>query len=217
MASDVAQEPFMVDGMLVTAASELPPEAGDVANYTPAREPVTLYGRFGRGRPILVDDQGEELDEKAGASWREDLRRQVFNVGHPKKSVLDIRCGGRDRHRLLWLVPSTWGLVPISHTADEPDDADVGPLLTWTPFGGNAVIRKPEPVPEPEPAPRFTSHFHGEDVETGRPLTLGEWPADRPLPPASCPCYAEVPFTADDVRRRLARRNETYRGSSPTV
>ncbi len=113
------------------------------------------------------------------------------------------------------LVPSPWGLVPISRTSDEPDDVDHEGELTWLPIGGEPVTRQTTP----RRARRFTNHFHGEDLEPGRPLTLGEWPEDRPLPPASCPCYAEVVLTVADVRAWLAsaRRSVTYRRSGRSL
>ncbi len=213
MVGDDQPEPLIVDGMPVTASAELPPEAYDLTDYKPIREPVTKYRRFGRGRQQAVDGEAQHAVDQRAPSWAEDLRRQLMKPGHPKKSVLDVRCDGRDRHRLLWLVESPWGLVPITHTADEPEDADPEPALTWSPLGGNPILRKST---RPKSG-RFTSHFHGLDLEPGRPLTLGEWPVDQPFPLASCPCYAEAEFTLDDVRKRLASRNETYRRSGPTV
>ncbi len=114
--------------------------------------------------------------------------------------VLQVRCDGRDRHPLLWLVKSPWGLVPITRTSDEPEDDDDGGALTWIPTGGEPVTRQAAPPR----AHRFTSHFHGEDLKPGRPQTLGEWPEERPLPPASCPCYAEVVLTLAEVSPGLS-------------
>ena len=104
--------------------------------------------------------------------------------------------------------------MPITHTADESADVDDGPVLSWLRPTGGEPVRRLTTSPEPQ---RFTSRFHGVDVEPGRPMTLAEWPEELPLPPAACPCYAEVVFTVGDVRQRLARGNKTYRRSGPTV
>ena len=213
MAGEHSTEPWTVDGMPVTEASVIPAGAFDLTDYKPVRQPVTQYRRFGRGRPPS-SAAGNRESGVADVPWAEALRRELKNKGRPASAVLDVRCDGRDRHRLLWLVKSPWGLVPITHTADESDDVDDGPVLSWLrPTGGEPVRRL---TTSPEPG-RFTSRFHGVDLEPGRPLTLSEWPRGQPLPPASCPCYGEVVFLAEEARERLASGNKTYRRSGPTV
>ncbi len=212
-----AGEALTVHEMPVTEAAELPPAAYDLSDYKPVHEPVSLYRRFGRGAaaPPVAGDEVRPTPDEEDFTFAEGLRRQLANHGHPPDVVLQVRCAGRDRHPLLWLVKSPWGLVPITRTSDEPEDDDDGIALTSLPTGGEPVTREAGPPR----ARRFTSHFHGEDLNPGRPRTLREWPEDRPLPPASCPCHAEVVLTLTEVKRWLssARRSVTYRRSAPTI
>ncbi len=198
----------MVDGMVVTAAAELPADVYDPSDYRPIHEPITVYRRFGRKKPAPA----AEADAQQDVSWAETVRRQLATDRHPAGIVRDYRC--ERRHRLLWLVRSPWGLVPITHTSEEWQD-DQPALVTPSPIGGQPIRR----LSEPRKSFRFTSHFHGEDLEPGRPCTLLEWPEDRPLPPASCPCYGEVVLSASDARKMLssARRSVTYRRSGLSV
>ncbi len=212
-----AGEALTVDGSSATEAAELPPAAYDLTDYKPVHEPVALYRRFGHGVPAppVAGDEVRPTPVEKNFTFYEGLRRQLANQGRPANVVLQVRCDGRDRHPLLWLVKSAWGLVPITRTSDEPEGDDDAGALTWLPTGGEPVTRQANP----RPLHRFASHFHGEDLEPGRPQTLGEWPEDRALPPASCPCYAEVVLTLTEVRKWLssARRSVTYRRSVPTI
>ncbi len=125
-----------------------------------------------------------------------------------------MRC--ERRHPLLWLVPSRWGLVPVTRTSDEPlADAQAEVEVTELPVLGGRVVRK---TAGPQPG-RFTQRFHTEYFEPGRPRTLQEWQDDRPLPIASCPCYAEVVLSVLDVKTWLSSglRSVTYRRSVARV
>jgi hypothetical protein len=66
---------------------------------------------------------------------------------------------------------------------------------------------------------RFVHHFHGEDIEPGRPRTLRDWEAARPLPAASCACYGDVTFRLGQVRGWLnaGKRNVTYAPTRPIM
>ena len=204
-------EPLRVDGMLVTPAPVIPDDAFDLTDYKPTHEPSIGFRRYGRGRetasehPVMASGEASELP------WAERLRRQLAK-GHPADIERELRC--ERAHRLLWLVRSQWGLVPVTHTSDEWEE-DGSTALTPLPIGGEPVRRLSEPVPPR----RLLDRFHGEDIEPGRPRTLREWPEGQPLPTASCPCHAEVVLTAAEARklRDTPRRTVLYRRSGPTL
>ncbi len=144
--------------------------------------------------------------------FSEVLRRELANDRRPARVVLQVRC--ERRHPLLWLVPSRWGLVPVTRTSDEPAENPQAEV-TELPVLGGRVVRK---TAGSQPG-RFTQRFHTENSEPGRPRTLQEWQDDRPLPAASCPCYAEVVLSVLDVKTWLSSglRSVTYRRSVARV
>lgn len=100
MARDEAGEPCMVDGMSLTAASELSPDVHDPTDYQPLHEPVTVYRRFGR-----KDPQAETLPVEAEAAgprtkepFAETLRRQLATVDDAARAA-DAECRSYARVR----------------------------------------------------------------------------------------------------------------------
>ncbi len=130
--------------MPATKAAELPPEAYRLTDFNPIHEPVTLYRRYGGGdaAPSVAGADGRPATAGEDLTFSETLRRQLANRGRPADVVLQVRCDRPDRHPLLWLVPSRWGLVPITRTSDEPEEADDGGPLTSLPIGGEPVTRR---------------------------------------------------------------------------
>jgi hypothetical protein len=156
-----------------------------------------------KGQPAELAPEARGPSDGA-VPFLEALRRQLSNKRRPAEFVLQVRC--EKAHPLLWVVPSPWGLVPVTRTSEEPEDSDVD--QGWSVPG---VVQK---TAGPEPG-RFTHDFHVELLEPDRPRTLQDWPDDRPLPPASCPCHAEVVLAVPQLREWLssARRTVTYRRS----
>jgi hypothetical protein len=113
-------EPLTVDGMPVTEAAELPPEAFDLTDYTPLRAPVTLYRAFrrvsGDGSPMPAEQAAPSSLAAQAESWTEELRRALANAGRPPAVEKRLVC--RKGHSLLWLLRSPWGHVPVARTAD---------------------------------------------------------------------------------------------------
>jgi len=199
----------VVDGMEMTAASVIPDDAFDLTSYKPTHEPVTLYSRHRRIGPAQGEHETDS-DERDRHIWAETLRRQLSTKRRPgsgARPALEVRC--EQRHPLLRLVMSPWGLVPLTCSSEEWQREELletphpGPLNAGTAVQRRARVEKKH---------RFVNRVHGEHSKAGRPRTLSEWPEDRPFPPASCPCHAEVPFAAADVKKwlRSARRALVY-------
>lgn len=187
----------------------------ELLHYRPVRPALTVYRRYGRpGSEALAPERVEHkgLEGSPSILWAEQVRRDCSNHGHPFGTRLEARCD--QRHPLLWLVRSRWGLVPITSTRGELDAsavADVGPSQD-----GVRTQRTTAPVLRPG---RLLQRFHTEDVEPGRPRTIDVWEQARPMPPASCLCYAEAPMTVAQVRGwlRIGERKVTYRRIASSV
>ncbi len=139
---DGSSKSLMVEGMPVTASGPLPSAAYDLTNYQPLREPVTLYRGFRRSGQRTGPARAEAAAEPGWVPFPEALRRELAKTRSPARAVLQVRC--ERRHPLLWLVPSRWGLVPVTRTSEEPVEnpqAEVTELLPAAARAGDAVPR----------------------------------------------------------------------------
>lgn len=184
----------------------------ELLDYQPSRPAITLFRRF--GRPVVTQPTCRSAETMSPLTWSERQRRHLSKHRRPADVLLQVRCPG-PRHKLLYVVQSPWGPVPLTHTSDEPDDGrdDVNPLLIRLGFD-RPVVEKPPT----RRVGRFLERFHGEVLEPGRPRTLVEW-GNRRLPPMSCPCFGEVAISVADVRQWMRRgaRDVTYRPSRSSV
>lgn len=214
MAPDTADEPLMVDGVAVTAAAELPEY--DLTDYKPTREPVTLFRGYRRIGLERTQEPPPAVSQEA-LCWAETLRIHLSTERRPgprARPLLEARCA--ERHPLLRVLTSPWGLVPLTRTSDEFVGEEPDPAVTGTPLNASMAVRR---RPVTRKTRRFVHRFHAEELEPGLPRTLKDWPDERPLPPASCPCHAEVVFWPADVRKWLASASRVvvYRPSAPIV
>ncbi len=105
--------------------------------------------------------------------------------------------------------------TPVTRTSDEPvENAQAAAEVTQLPVLGGRIVRKTAG----QQSRRFAQRFHIENREPGRPRTLQDW-EDRPLPTASCPCYAEVVLSVPEVKAWLSSglRSVTYRRSVASI
>ena len=75
--------------------------------YQPLKPPVTLHRRFERcvSTPVTKGPRGQDLRV---AQWMEPLLGQLSGGRRPAGDVFHLRC--TQRHPLLWLVSTQWGL-----------------------------------------------------------------------------------------------------------
>jgi len=141
----------------------------------------------------------------------EPLLAQLSDDRHPAGVVFDLRC--MNRHPLLWLVSTRWGLVPVVRRSEEPKDemADI----TGSPWSAALGVTRTSDRPAPG---RFEQSFSVERLDDGALRTLADWEPDRPLFVASCACHAEVQLFVPHIKRAMtARRSATYRADGSIV
>jgi len=182
-----------------------------LVHYKPLKPPLTLYRRAEGLAPTSATAEAPQAPN--GGAWRGDLLVELSSGKRPAGAVFGVRCA--QRHPLLWLVRSEWGLVPVTRVSQEPAD-EVEGHVSWSPWPVAVPVERISVKPAPN---RFEQRFRVESLPSGEPRTLASWEPARPLPAAGCPCHAEVVLTVEQLRpfMKTARRSATYRADGSMV